>query len=120
VSRSGGTSIRATRKPIIVLAGEDRNDRKSIRILLEAFCPEMRGRIVEINDKVRLRDASPVNLKERVSSLARLVKARATRENTDVACVFFHEDLDQPDGDAYVTRRESVQAALLAKFNSAH
>lgn len=56
--RRGGTGTRAAKKPIIVLAGEDRNDCKSLRILLEAFCPDMRGRIVEIKDSVRLRQAT--------------------------------------------------------------
>ncbi|WP_433362936.1 hypothetical protein [Streptosporangium sp. CA-115845] len=50
MSRRGGTRIRPTRKPIVVVAGEDRNDRLSLRILLEEFCPEMRGRIAEIGD----------------------------------------------------------------------
>jgi hypothetical protein len=46
VSRRGGTRVRPTKKPIVVVAGEDRNDRLALRVLLEEFCPEMRGRIV--------------------------------------------------------------------------
>jgi hypothetical protein len=119
VSR-GGTRIRAQRKPVVVIAGEHRNDRQALRALLEAFCPEMRGRLVEINDTVRLRDASSATLRGRVRDLARIVRARAVREAADVACVFVHEDLDQPDGDRYTTVRERVQNALTHEFGNAH
>ena len=56
MSRRGGTRIRATRRPVVVLAGEDRNDRRCLRILLEAFCEEMRGRLVEINEPVAVEE----------------------------------------------------------------
>ncbi|HYS39225.1 MAG TPA: hypothetical protein VEO01_26715 [Pseudonocardiaceae bacterium] len=112
--------MRATKKPVVVLAGEDRNDRKSLRILLEAFVPEMRGRIVEISDKVRLRQANGHTLDERVDALANKVSARAAREHADVACVFVHEDLDAVDGPEYQTTRKRVQAALDRRFHSAH
>lgn len=116
----GGTRIRATRKPVVVLAGEDRNDRSSLRTLLEGFCPEMQGRIVEITDTPRLRSASQGTLSDRVKVLARKVRARAALEGTDVACVFVHEDLDRPDGDEYIEARERVQRALTSAFGSAH
>lgn len=45
-----------------MLAGEDTNDRRVLRILIEAFCPDTRGRIVEVHDVVRLCRASDVNL----------------------------------------------------------
>lgn len=120
MSPRGGTRIRATVKPVVVLAGEDANDRRSLRILLEAFCPEMRGRIVEINDPVRLREAGQQALAGRVNKLARLVRARATRESADVACVFVHEDLDRVDGAEYDAARDRVQAALAKEFGAAH
>lgn len=107
-------------KPVVVLAGEDANDRRSLRVLLEAFCPDMNGRIVEINDPVRLREASQQNLSARVNKLARLVRARATREGADLACVFVHEDLDRVDGPEYVAARARVQAALAKEFGTAH
>ncbi|WP_245651959.1 AAA family ATPase [Streptosporangium amethystogenes] len=78
-----GTRIRPTRKPIVVVAGEDRNDQLSLRILLEEFCPEMRGRIVEIGDPVRLRQATGANLAARAETLARKVRARAVRDDRD-------------------------------------
>lgn len=120
MSRRGGTGVRAVRKPLVVLAGEDRNDRASLRVVLEELCPQMYGRIVEISDSVRLRDATGANLKSRVQTLARKVKARAAREEAAVACVFVHEDLDGPDGDAYGETHVRVQRALLEVFGSAH
>ncbi|SNS76828.1 hypothetical protein SAMN05421812_101713 [Asanoa hainanensis] len=120
MNRRGGTKIAASRKPIVVLAGEDRSDRASIRVLLEDLCPDTRGRIVEIGDSVRLRDAGSENLKARVTTLRQKVKARAARESADIACVFVHEDFDQPHGDTYETVRTRVEGALLGVFSSAH
>jgi hypothetical protein len=120
VTPRGGTRVGATVKPVVVLAGEDSNDRRSLRIVLEAFCPEMRGRIVEINDPARLRDAGPQNLATRVDKLARLIRARATRENADLACVFVHEDFDRVDGSDFDVAHDRVQAALTKEFGTAH
>jgi hypothetical protein len=120
VTRSGGTRVRAVSKPVVVLAGEDRNDRQSLRILLEEFCPQMRGRIVEINDTVRLRSASPDNLARRVGTLAKKARAKAALEKADLACVFVHEDLDRPDSDEYTHVQERVTQALTRAFGSAH
>ncbi|WP_433300956.1 AAA family ATPase [Actinoplanes sp. CA-030573] len=89
-------------------------------LLLEAFCPGMSGRIVEINDQVRLRGASQQNLSARVSKLASLVRARAAREGTDLACVFVREDLDRVDGSEYDAAPARVQAALAKEFGSLH
>lgn len=120
MSRRGGTRVRATEKPVIVLAGEDGNDRRSLRILLEEFCPAMRGRIVEINDSVRLHAASPDTLASRADTLAKKARARAIREGAGLACVFVHEDLDRPDGVEYLAARDRVQKALTAALGAAH
>lgn len=104
----------------MVLAGEDSTDRKCLRVLLEAFCPDMRGRIVEINDSVRLRQASGENLSSRVRALAGKVRARAKREAAQVACVFVHEDFDAVDSSDYPTARKRVQEALECHLSSAH
>ena len=120
MSRRGGTRVRPTRKPIVVVAGEDRNDRLSLRILLEEFCSEMRGRIVEISDPVRLHQATGANLAARAETLARKVRARAVRDDTTVACVFVHEDLDAVDGDQYPVVRLRVEKALETALGTAH
>lgn len=120
MSGRGGTRIRATSKPVIVLAGEDSNDRRILRILLERFCPQMNGRLVEINDSVRLRGASDGTLADRVRTLARKARAKAAFEGTQLACLFVHEDFDRPDGDEYVKVRDRVQAALVSELDRAH
>jgi hypothetical protein len=120
VSRRAGTRVRATKKPVVVIAGEDRNDRAVLRLVLEQVCPDMRGRLVEINDAVRLRNASGATLAQRVRTLVRLARARATRERADLACVFVHENFDAPAsaGCAEVHRR--VTEALAREFGTAH
>ncbi|MEV6151089.1 hypothetical protein AB0L53_12195 [Nonomuraea sp. NPDC052129] len=89
-------------------------------MLLEEFCPQMAGRIVEINDKVRLHQASDANLAARAETLASKVRARAVRDDTSVACVFVHEDLDNTDSDAYPIIRERVQKALESALGNVH
>lgn len=120
MSRRGGTRIRAEKKPVVVLAGEDRNDRQSLRVVLEATCPDMRGRLVEINDTVRLRHATGANLHGRVESLAKKVRARALREDAEVACVFVHEDMDDVESVAAQQVFDRVQGVLESVFGSAH
>ncbi|MEU9832657.1 hypothetical protein AB0D67_14100 [Streptosporangium sp. NPDC048047] len=120
MSRRGGTRARPARKPVVVVAGEDRNDRLGIRILLEDLCPDMRGRVVEISDPVRLRQATGANLTARAETLARKVRARAVRDDTTVACVFVHEDLDAVDDDRYPLVRLRVEKALESALGTAH
>ncbi|GAA3459199.1 hypothetical protein GCM10018963_12120 [Saccharothrix longispora] len=120
MSRRGGTATRATRKPVIVLAGEDGNDRQCLRIVLEASHPETRGRIVEINEQVRLRQAGSGNLAARVDRLARLAEARATREQAGIAAFFVHEDFDEVDCPSRGEVRERVQHALSRRVDNAH
>jgi len=119
-SRRGGTSARATKKPIIVVAGESANDREVLRCFLETFCPQMRGRIVFLNDKVPLRDARDATLNDRVRRLALLVRARAARERASIAAVFLHEDLDDVDSKRYETVRKRVESALARELENAH
>lgn len=106
----------------MVIAGEDGNDRKSLRILLEAGCPELRGRLVEIKDNVRLRSALGEALRRRVSVLHRKALARAEREGAQLACMFVHEDWDDVDGvrsdEAHA--RVHVQGALDVHAGPSH
>jgi hypothetical protein len=64
--------------------------------------------------------ASGAGLAARAETLANKVRARAVRDDTDVACVFVHEDLDQVDGDVYPVVRERVEKALNAALGTAH
>jgi hypothetical protein len=112
VSRKGWTRERPTRKPLIVLAGEDTNDRKVLRLFIEALCPNARGRIVEINGTVRFRDADDDALTRRSISLLGKVRARAAREEAEVACLFIQEDFDSPDSQRRDVIQRRVQNAL--------
>lgn len=118
--RAGGTSRKATKKPVVVVAGESANDREILRSFLEAFCPQMRGRVIFLNDKVPLRDASEANLGIRVRKFAAKVRARAERERASVAAVFLHEDLDDVDSARYDQVRDRVQRALTHELDNAH
>ena len=97
MSPRGWTHQRPTRRQVIVLAGESSNDRKILRAFLEAMCPDARGRVVEINNIIRLRDARDADLVERATKFAGLVRARAARNRAEIACVFLHEDFDAVD-----------------------
>jgi hypothetical protein len=70
-----------------VVAGESANDREVLRCFLEAFCPQMQGRIVFLNDRFPLREATEATLNDRVRRFASLVRARAERERASVAAV---------------------------------
>lgn len=105
---------------MVVLAGEDRNDRRCLRVLLESFCPDMRGRLIEINEPIRLHKVPSARLPHRVGELARLIKARAARESADIACVFVHEDFDSVDCQEYIGTHRQVQKVLRLEFPNAH
>ena len=112
MSRRLGTRDRATKRPVIVLAGESSGDRKVMRTLIEALCEDAHGRIVEINDIVRLRQADDVTLNQRVGKLAGKARARSERERAAIQCVFIHEDFDGTDSAQRANVRRRVQAAL--------
>lgn len=118
--RRGGTRRRATRKPVIVVAGEDSNDRKCLALLIEALCPGARGRCVEISDPVRLHGATGANLARRVAAIVAKARARSERENADIAAIFVHEDYDGIDSEKCDAARRKVQAALEAGVGTAH
>jgi hypothetical protein len=104
----------------VVVAGEDSNDRASLRVLLEALCPDMRGRVVEINDSVRLKFATGPRLTERVAVIAAKARARAERERADLACVFIHEDLDSTEGTAGESAHKRVTQAVETSLGQGH
>lgn len=112
VSPRGWTRERPTRRPLIVLAGENSNDRKVLRTLIEAVCPDARGRIIEINSVFRLRDASDAALIQRTARLEGIIRAAAARAQAEVACVFIHEDFDSLDSSRRVMIRRRVETAL--------
>ncbi|GAB2971609.1 hypothetical protein GCM10027184_21310 [Saccharothrix stipae] len=91
-----------------------------MRIAIEARYPDARGRIVEINEQVRLRQANGQNLVDRVTKLVRLADARAAREKAKIAAFFVHEDFDAVDSPERAATRRRVQQALSARLDGAH
>jgi hypothetical protein len=120
VSPRGRTNQRPAPKPVIVLAGEYSYDRKVLRTFLEAVCPNARGRIVEIRDIPRFREARDAVLIERVTKIAGHIRARAARAEAGVACVFIHEDLDAVDSPQRDAARRRVEEALRREFDKAY
>jgi hypothetical protein len=80
----------------------------------------MQGRIVFLNDKFPLRDASGTTLNERVKRFSLLVQVKAARERASIAAVFLHEDLDDVDSERYESVRDRVQHALVRELKNAH
>lgn len=106
-------------KPVVVLAGEDSNDRTSMKHLLQKLCPHMR--VVDIRDPVRLRAATPEGaLRKRVQTLVRMARAKAVKERAELACVFVHEDFDELDGPEYEKTHARVEHELHKVLGHGH
>lgn len=112
MSRKGGTSQKATRKPVVVLAGEGDNDRQILGILLQSLNTDLQGRLVQIKDPVRLKTATGRNLEERVRTIVRKARAKAQLNNSQLAGLVVHEDLDAVIGPEYDTVRSRITGEL--------
>ncbi len=108
--------------PVVVIAGEDRNDRESLKILLEKEQPDLRGRIVQIGDTVRLHKATGVNLTKRVRSILNKAEGVAEKQGpgTRVACLYVHEDFDSVDGPAYLEVHQRVEQEIHRQLGHGH
>ncbi|MFD8864049.1 hypothetical protein ACFV1F_06600 [Streptomyces sp. NPDC059590] len=106
------TSRRPGRKsPIIVVAGESRNDcavlKKLIPVLYPGACPN----VEEINDEIRL--VAAINqLSPRVETIRKRALAKAKDCRADLAGVVVHADLDGVADESYDRVRERVTAQL--------
>jgi len=92
--RRGSTRVRATNTPVILLVGDEANDRQGRRPLVEESCPAMRSRLVESSKAVRLRQASGENLADRVDQLGRAARAKVAQQHAEPGRVRVHEDFD--------------------------
>jgi hypothetical protein len=114
VNRSGGrgrSSTVAAKQVIVLVFGEDENDREALRELIVALCPELESRIeTRHRPLVLLRDASPTEIPDRASQIADAVAADRVRR--DVRCVFAHQDCDdvEPSHEAVARRIEEALA----------
>ncbi|WP_285733600.1 hypothetical protein [Nocardiopsis sp. ATB16-24] len=106
----------------MVIAGEDRNDRESLKILLEEKRPGLRGSIVQIRDTVRLHRATGTNLTKRVRSIINKAEGVAEKHGpgTRVACLYVHEDFDAVDGPAHVEAHRRVEQEIHRQLGHGH
>lgn len=97
---------------VIVLAGEDDNDRRIVAEILR-FHIGSDVRMVPINDSVRLKGAtSAATRSERIRTLVRKAKGRALLAKSELAGLVVHEDLDGVTDDAYTALRTSIADEL--------
>lgn len=99
------------RAPLILVFGEDENDTKSIRELIEALRPDLAGKVQHRRQPlVLIKDAKPEDVPERARKIAEAVDIERARH--DVVCVFAHEDRDdiEPKHEAICVKIESALA----------
>jgi hypothetical protein len=114
VNRSGGRSQsreNAANQVVVLVFGEDENDREALKELIIALCPELEARVeTRPRPLVLLRDVSPAELPNRARQIADVVAAERVRK--DVRCVFAHHDCDdvEPSHEALSRRIEEALA----------
>jgi hypothetical protein len=104
--------------PLVLVFGEDENDRKSIRELIEALRPDLVGKVQERRHPlVLIKNARPEDVPERAQRIADAVDI--DRALHDVVCVFAHEDCDdvEPKHEAACAK---IEAALAKAGCPAH
>jgi hypothetical protein len=91
--RGRGRGRGGKRPSLVLVFGEDENDTKSIRELIEALRSDLVGKVqTRRAPLVLIRDARPEDVPERARRIADAVDiSRATH---DIVCVFAHEDRD--------------------------
>jgi hypothetical protein len=99
-------------REVLVIAGEDSNDRRVVTHLIEEFCPRFAGHVLEIRDPVRLKSATGPTLTRRVQTLVNKAKARALREDAVLAGLVVHEDLDAVADTSYERVRSAIADQL--------
>jgi hypothetical protein len=89
--------------------GEDENDTKALRELIEALRTEIKGRVVTLREPlVLIKNAKPEDVPDRARRIAHAVDIQ--RAAHDVTCVFAHEDEDniEPGHEATCTKIEEA------------
>jgi len=103
---------KADKLPSLVLVfGEDENDTKSIRELIEGLRPELVGKVQHRRQPlVLIKNARLEDVPERAQRIADAVDIE--RATHDVACVFAHEDCDavEPQHEGVCTKIETALA----------
>jgi hypothetical protein len=91
--RGKGKEKSGKRPALVLVFGEDENDRQSIRELIESLREDLVGKVQTRREPlVLIKDAKPEDVPERARKIADVVDiSRATH---DIVCVFAHEDRD--------------------------
>jgi hypothetical protein len=114
VNRSGGrgqSRADAGKQVVVLIFGEDENDREALKELIVALCPELEARVeTRPRPLVLLKDVSPAEIPNRARQIADVVAAERVRKN--VRCVFAHHDCDdvEPAHEAVSRRIEEALA----------
>ena len=104
------------RVPIVLVFGESTNDSRSVVRLIEALCPELKGRVKARSTPPSLqRSASSQAVYSWTDRIADVVQA----DRRPIACVFVHRDSDAPDP-AGLLQTETEAALLAAGMTDAH
>jgi hypothetical protein len=108
------TARRSEPGRIVVILGEDDNDRKTLKILIAALRPDLaRGSLRDLRKPMALvRNVPPERLPSQASRVAALLRAVNKRE--PVRCVFMHEDADdvEPAHEALISKIENCYTSL--------
>ncbi|WNG26199.1 hypothetical protein F0U62_20845 [Cystobacter fuscus] len=106
------------RPPLVLVFGEDENDTRSIRELIEALRPDLAGKVQHRRQPlVLIKDARPEDVPERARKIAEAVDIE--RATSEVVCVFAHEDQDGLEP-AHEATCQKIEAALLKAGCPAH
>lgn len=104
------------RAPVVLVFGEHTNDSRSVARLIEALCPELKGRVKARSTPPSLqRSASSLAVHAWTDRIAEVVRA----DRRPVACVFVHRDSDAPDP-ASRLQSETEAALRAAGMTDAH
>lgn len=89
------TAQRTKQRSIVVILGEDDNDRKSLQILVAALRPDLpRGSLKPLRKPMALvRNVPPQRLPTQATKVAALLRALEVR--TPIRAVLMHEDADE-------------------------
>ena len=110
---------KADKRPsLVLLFGEDENDTKSIRELIEGLRPEFASKVQHRRQPlVLIKNARPEDVPERAQRIADAVDIE--RATHDVACVFAHEDCDEVEP-KHLAVCAKIEAALAKAGCPAH
>jgi hypothetical protein len=108
------TAKRTGQRGVVVILGEDDNDRKAIKILIAGLRPDLEPGVLRPLRKpmALVKNIAPQQLRDKATRDAALLRAQNVRE--PIRCVFMHEDADavEPAHTTLIDKIERCYAAL--------